>query len=73
MATHTIDAKGLSCPQPVLRLAAKAPTIPAGDTVELLADCATFPDDVRKWCDKLGKVLISCTTTGGVHRAQIQF
>ena len=73
MATEKMDCKGLSCPQPVLKLAAKSPTIAPGTTLEVEADCATFPADVRKWCDRSGKVLISCTTCGSIHTAQIQF
>ena len=70
---ETIDATGLACPQPVLKLAAKAPQMSSGDMLEVKADCSTFPDDVKHWCEKAGKVLISCTTSGGVHTAQVQF
>ena len=51
----------------------KARTLPAGSVLDVKADCATFPTDIRKWCDKQGKVLINCTEAGGVHTAQIQF
>ena len=74
MATHTLDVLGLKCPQPVLKLAAMAKEIPSGDTVEVLADCESFPKDVEVWCSKTGKTLLLCVDEGGgKHKAQIQF
>lgn len=68
-----MDLKGLKCPQPVLKVAIKASSIPAGTTVEVLADCSTFPDDIKKWCQDSGRVLISCVDHAGVFTATIQF
>jgi tRNA 2-thiouridine synthesizing protein A len=74
LAVHTLDVLGLKCPQPVLKLAAMAKEIPAGDTVEVLADCESFPKDVVAWCDKTNKTLLFCVDEGGgKHKAQIQF
>ena len=74
MAVHTLDVLGLKCPQPVLKLATMAREIPAGDTVEVLADCESFPKDVQVWCTKTGKTLLLCVDEGGgKHKAQIQF
>ena len=74
MTLHTLDVLGLKCPQPVLKLAAMAKEIPAGDTVEVLADCESFPKDIIAWCDKTKKTLLFCVDEGGgKHKAQIQF
>ncbi len=74
MATETLDAMGLKCPQPVLKVAILARKIAAGTLLEVLADCSAFPDDVKKWCQKNGKVLVACNDTGGgKFKAQIQF
>ena len=74
MALHTMDVLGLKCPQPVLKLATMAKDIPAGDTVEVLADCPSFPRDVEAWCTKTKKTLLFCVDEGGgKFRAQIQF
>ena len=74
MATQTLDTKGLVCPQPILKIAAISPRLAIGDILVVTADCSTFPSDVRKWCEKTGKVLIVCNTdTNGVHTAQIRF
>ena len=74
MAVHILDVLGLKCPQPVLKLATMAKEIPPGDTVEVLADCESFPKDVQVWCSKSGKTLLFCVDEGGgKHKAQIQF
>ena len=74
MATHSLDTLGQKCPQPVLKLAAMARNIPPGDTVEMLADCESFPKDVEVWCARTGQTLLFCIDDGsGKHTAQIQF
>jgi len=67
-----MDLKGLKCPQPVLKLAIAAKKHPAGTTIEVLADCNTFPEDVKKWCNDSGKVLVSCVDKGGYFSATVQ-
>jgi len=74
MATHTIDALGLKCPQPILKIAVKAKELQQGDMLEVLADCPSFPVDIKAWCERTGKTLLFCATDGeGKHKAQIQF
>jgi len=74
MAIHNLDVLGLKCPQPVLKLAAMAKGIPEGDTVEVLADCQSFPKDVEAWCTRMKKTLLLCVDEGGgKYKAQIQF
>ena len=74
MATETIDCNGMKCPQPVLKMAIVSRKIAAGTLLEVLADCPQFPDDVKKWCEKQGKVLIACNNLGGgKFKAQVQF
>lgn len=74
MAIHQLDAKGLNCPQPVLKIAAKATELQPGDILEVVADCPTFEKDVRNWCERMQKVLLSVKDEGnGVKRVQIQF
>lgn len=68
-----LDCRGMKCPKPVLKLAIKANSMSAGSILEVLADCASFPDDVKKWCSDAGKVLISCVDQGDFVRATVQF
>ena len=74
MATANIDASGLKCPQPILKITAKAPDLKPGDVLEVLADCPTFEKDVQTWCQRMNKTLLWVRDEGaGKKRAQIQF
>lgn len=74
MATQMLDCCGMRCPQPVLKIAAKAPDMKPGDLLEVMADCPTFDKDVRAWCDRMKKTLLSVADQGGgKKKAQIQF
>ncbi len=69
---EVLDCRGLKCPQPVLKTAIKVNTLPAGGMLEVLANCPTFPDDIKKWCDQSGKVLVSVVDKGDHHVATLQ-
>ncbi len=74
MATHTLDTSGLKCPQPILKVAAKAKELQPGDMLEVIADCHSFPKDVEAWCARMNKTLLVCADEGdGKYKAQIQF
>ncbi len=73
MAKHELDAMGLRCPQPILKITTKMPQIAPGDVLEVHADCSTFEEDVRKWCDRMGKTLLAINREGDQITAQIQF
>jgi tRNA 2-thiouridine synthesizing protein A len=71
MAVEVLDTLGLKCPQPVLKIAVKAPDMEPGDILEVLGDCPTFEKDVRRWCERLGRVLLSVKDNGN-HKKTIQ-
>jgi TusA-related sulfurtransferase len=74
MANVTLDCLGLKCPQPVLKMAAKSAEMKPGDVLEVTADCSTFAQDVKMWCERSKKTLMFCRDEGGgKFRAQIQF
>ncbi|MCK4668463.1 sulfurtransferase TusA family protein [Candidatus Dependentiae bacterium] len=74
MATIVLDTLGLKCPQPILKVAIKAKELQEGDMLEVLADCQSFPKDLKAWCDKTGRTLLVCAEEGdGKFKAQIQF
>ncbi|MCK4641503.1 MAG: sulfurtransferase TusA family protein [Candidatus Marinimicrobia bacterium] len=69
-----MDLTGMKCPEPVLKIAAKAKEIPEGEMVEILADCPSFSKDIEAWCERTGRTLLFCMDEGdGKYRAQIQF
>ncbi|MHC4471998.1 MAG: sulfurtransferase TusA family protein [Planctomycetota bacterium] len=67
-----IDCRGLKCPQPVLKVAIKAHSAPSGSTLEVHADCESFPEDIQKWCSDSGHVLVSVVDRGAYHVATVQ-
>ena len=74
MAVHNLDALGLKCPQPVLKVAMLARQLQPGDMLDIVADCESFPEDIAKWCKTTGKTLLFCATDAdGKTKAQIQF
>jgi tRNA 2-thiouridine synthesizing protein A len=74
MAVEVLDTLGLKCPQPVLKIAVIAPDMKPGDILEVLGDCPTFENDIRIWCERVKKVVLSIKDEGGdKKRIQIQF
>ena len=74
MTVEVMDAVGLKCPQPVLKLAVKAPDMGPGSVLDIIGDCPTFENDVRTWCERLGKTILFVKDEGeGKKRIQIQF
>ncbi len=74
MAVEVLDTLGLKCPQPVLKIAVRAPDMKEGDILEVLGDCPTFEKDVRTWCERLSKVFLAIIDEGGnKKKIQIQF
>ena len=65
MATELLDMVGIKCPQPVLKIAVKAPDMDPGDILEVVGDCPTFERDVRVWCQRLQKTFLSIQDEGG--------
>ena len=74
MSIEILDMLGMKCPQPVLKIAVKAPDMNPGDILEVLGDCPTFERDVRAWCQRLNKTFLSISDEGNNKlRIQIQF
>jgi tRNA 2-thiouridine synthesizing protein A len=73
MALHKLDATGLRCPQPILKITIMMPEMNPGDVLEVSANCDSFESDVRTWCERLKKTLLAITKDGDVVTASIQF
>jgi tRNA 2-thiouridine synthesizing protein A len=68
-----IDCTGMRCPQPVLKLAVETAETPAGTVVEIVGDCPTFEKDIRTFCDRRKKTLLSVRGDGVKTVIQIQY
>lgn len=66
-----IDARGRSCPMPIVELARAAKQCAAGERLEIVATDPAFPEDVRAWCRKMSYELVSLDSAGGEYRAVV--
>ncbi|OGT95885.1 MAG: SirA-like protein [Geobacteraceae bacterium GWB2_52_12] len=73
MAVTLLDARGMKCPQPTLKVTVLAVKMKQGDVMEVIADCPTFEKDVRDWCTRARKTLLWVKDEGGAKKVQIQF
>ena len=72
MAVKVIDARGLKCPQPQLKMLTESHSMQKGDILEVVADCSTFETDVRAWCQRTKKALLWMRAEGAGKRCQVQ-
>jgi len=67
-----IDARGKSCPLPIV-LTAKAlrGSVP-GEEITIRADDRAFPEDIRAWCRKTSNELLSLESKPGFFEAVVK-
>ena len=66
--TATVDAKGQSCPGPLVSLAKAMKEAKSGDLFELLATDPGSKSDVPSWAELSGNDLLDKTEDDGVFR-----
>ena len=70
--SQTVDARGLSCPMPIVKTAQAVKAMASGTVIELLATDAGSVKDVAAWCRTTGNVLVDQTSDGAVYRFVIR-
>jgi tRNA 2-thiouridine synthesizing protein A len=70
--TERVDARGLSCPMPIVKTAQAMKPLQSGAVVELLATDVGSIKDVAAWCRVTGNELIEQTSDGAVYRFVIR-
>ncbi len=70
--TQVVDARGLSCPMPIVRTAQACKGLPSGAALELVATDAGSVKDVAAWCRATGNELVEQTSDGAVYRFVIR-
>lgn len=63
---HSLDAKGLACPLPVLRARKALNAMPSGATLEILATDPGSVNDFAAFCRSTGNELVSSRDENGV-------
>ena len=61
---HTLDARGLNCPLPILRTKKAMATMPAGDVLEITATDPGSVKDLESFCSQTGHELVASETAG---------
>ena len=62
-----VDACGLSCPGPILKLKDSVSRLSQGEILEVVATDPGFPRDAEAWCETTGTRFISSSSHGGKH------
>lgn len=70
--TTSVDARGLSCPMPIVKTAQAVKGLPAGAVIEVLATDAGAAKDMAAWCRTTGNELLELTTEGATLRFVIR-
>lgn len=70
--THYLDACGLQCPGPILKLKQAMEALRPGQRLQVKASDAGFPRDAEAWCHTTGNRLIGKHSEGGVYTVVIQ-
>lgn len=66
-----VNACGVPCPGPILKLAKKIKQMEGGQVLKITASDVGFSKDVPGWCKKTGNNLISMTAKEGIYTALI--
>jgi tRNA 2-thiouridine synthesizing protein A len=65
---HQVDARGLSCPMPIVKTAQTMKTVPSGSLVEVLATDPGSVKDFAAWSRTTGHELIEQSIDDGIFR-----
>ena len=68
----TVDACGLQCPGPILKLYNKTKEVNPGDIITVKATDFGFTSDVGAWADRTGNKVLSLDSENGVITARVQ-
>jgi tRNA 2-thiouridine synthesizing protein A len=67
-----VDARGLSCPMPIVRTAQAIKTVPSGGLIEILATDPGSQKDFTAWSRSTGNELVEQDSDGAVYRFVIR-
>ena len=72
MADHTLDAKGLNCPLPILKARKALKEVPAGGTLEILSTDPGSVADFAAFCRQTGNELLEESVDDSIYRFVIK-
>jgi tRNA 2-thiouridine synthesizing protein A len=71
-AAKTLDAKGLSCPLPVLKARRAMQDLQPGDILEVQVTDPAAPKDFLNFCEVGGHEMIASSEAAGVYTMRIR-
>ena len=67
-----VNACGVPCPGPIMKLAKKMKEMEPGQVLKITASDVGFSKDVPGWCQKTGNELLSMSSAEGIYTAIIR-
>lgn len=67
-----VDACGIQCPGPVLKLKKEMERLPPGQKLEITATDAGFPRDAESWCRTTGNRMVGTSSGNGMYRVTVE-
>jgi len=71
-ADKVVDARGTSCPGPILELKKGITTVPVGGVLELLSSDEGTKSDAPVWCSKVGHEFLGVIMESGYYRILVR-
>lgn len=62
---HVLDARGLNCPLPILKIRKTLKAMETGAVVQMLATDPGSTNDMKSFCNQTGHELLSSEQQGG--------
>jgi TusA-related sulfurtransferase/rhodanese-related sulfurtransferase len=72
IVSHTVDARGLSCPMPIVRARKAIDTLQVGDVLEVLVTDKGAPADFRSWCQQTEHKFLDAEQEQGYTRLLVK-
>lgn len=70
--TIKVDACGLQCPGPIMKMKQTIDNLEKGERIEMIATDAGFPADAQAWCNTTGHKLLEKSSASGRHSVIIE-
>ncbi|MCL2335303.1 MAG: DsrE/DsrF/DrsH-like family protein, partial [Endomicrobia bacterium] len=70
--TFKVDACGLQCPGPIVKLSAAIKEVQNGETIEISATDSAFACDLEGFCRRTGHKFLGMTSDKGINTARIK-
>lgn len=70
--TETLDATGLLCPEPVIRVSRRVRDLASGSLLQVLVDDPLAELDLRVFCERTGHAFVGIDTVQSDGESEVQ-